>query len=87
MMALAEHQQGSQARALRWFERNRAACGPAGPFCGEYDTTQRHLRGNLPQAFVTALLLECATTLADAPRAARRWLTRRGTQPDEPRRR
>ncbi|HLH83421.1 MAG TPA: glycoside hydrolase family 15 protein [Trebonia sp.] len=67
MMALAEHQQGSQARALRWFERNRAACGPAGLFCEEYDTTQRQLRGNLPQAFVHALLLECAATLADVP--------------------
>ena len=65
MMALAEHHQGHQAQALRWFERNRAACGPAGLFCEEYDITQRQLRGNLPQAFVHALLLECTATLAE----------------------
>ncbi|MGH3196252.1 MAG: glycoside hydrolase family 15 protein [Streptosporangiaceae bacterium] len=68
MMALAEQQQGHQTQAMRWFERNRAACGPAGLFCEEYDITQRQLRGNLPQAFVHALLLECAATLAGAPR-------------------
>ena len=44
--------------ALRWFERNRAACGPPGLFSEEYDVAQRQLRGNLPQAFVHALLLE-----------------------------
>ena len=46
--------------AARWFERNRAACGPPGLFAEEFDVTQRQLRGNLPQAFVHALLLECA---------------------------
>lgn len=39
------------------------ACGPAGLLAEEYDVTQRQLRGNLPQAFVHALLLECATRL------------------------
>ena len=39
-------------RRLRWFERNRAACGPPGLFTEEYDVTQRQMRGNLPQAFV-----------------------------------
>ena len=63
MMALAEHQQGHAVRAIRYFERNRAACGPAGLFSEEYDVTQRQLRGNLPQAFVHALLLECAGRL------------------------
>lgn len=63
MMALAEHQQGHGHCAMRWFERNRAACGPPGLFCEEYDVTQRQLRGNLPQAFAHALLLECAATL------------------------
>ena len=53
----------STSAAARWFERNRAACGPPGLFSEEYDVTQRQLRGNLPQAFVHALLLECATTL------------------------
>ncbi|MCV7031894.1 glycoside hydrolase family 15 protein [Mycobacterium sherrisii] len=66
MMALAEHQQGHRLRALRWFDRNRSACGPPGLLCEEYDVTQRQLRGNLPQAFVHALLLECAATIDDS---------------------
>jgi hypothetical protein len=61
--ALAEHQQGDEPAAIRYFERNRAACGPPGLLSEEYDVTQRQLRGNLPQAFVHALLLECAVTL------------------------
>lgn len=67
MMALAEHQQGHTVRALRFFERNRAACGSPGLFSEEYDITQRQLRGNLPQAFVHALLLECAGRLTEEP--------------------
>ncbi|MWA08444.1 glycoside hydrolase family 15 protein [Streptomyces sp. BA2] len=67
LMALAEHQQGNTARALRFFERNRAACGPPGLFAEEYDIIQRQLRGNLPQAFVHALLLECAARLSEDP--------------------
>ncbi|MGW0203250.1 glycoside hydrolase family 15 protein, partial [Nonomuraea sp. NPDC003201] len=59
----AAHQQGDVPTALRWFERNRAACGPAGLLSEEYDVTQRQMRGNLPQAFVHALLLECAARL------------------------
>jgi len=62
--ALALHQQGREAEANRWFERNRAACGSPGLFAEEYDVTQRQLRGNLPQAFVHALLLETAQRLA-----------------------
>ena len=69
MMALAQHQQGNQLEAARWFERNRAACGPAGLFSEEYDVTQRQLRGNLPQAFVHALMLECSARLAGLPGA------------------
>ncbi|CQD15241.1 glycosyl hydrolase, family protein 15 [Mycobacterium europaeum] len=65
MMALAEHQLGHAHCAMRWFERNRAACGPPGLFCEEYDIRQRQLRGNLPQAFAHALMLECTATLAD----------------------
>jgi GH15 family glucan-1,4-alpha-glucosidase len=65
VVALAEHQQGRTASALRWFERNRAACGSAGLFAEEYDVAQRQLRGNLPQAFVHALMLECAARLAE----------------------
>jgi GH15 family glucan-1,4-alpha-glucosidase len=62
-MALAHHQQGDTVAATRWFERNRAACGPPGLLSEEFDVNQRQLRGNLPQAFVHALLLECAATL------------------------
>ncbi|MFI1179717.1 glycoside hydrolase family 15 protein [Streptomyces sp. NPDC020799] len=63
-VALAEHQQGREVSAHRWFERNRAACGPAGLYSEEYDVSQRQMRGNLPQAFVHALMLECAARLA-----------------------
>ncbi len=59
-MALAYSQQGDHVTAARWFERNRSACGPPGLCSEEFDVTQRQLRGNLPQAFVHALLFECA---------------------------
>jgi len=59
-MALAYAQQGDDLAAARWFERNRAACGSPGLCSEEFDVHQRQLRGNLPQAFVHALLLECA---------------------------
>jgi GH15 family glucan-1,4-alpha-glucosidase len=62
MMSLAYAQQGDHVAAARWLERNRAACGPPGLFSEEYDVDQRQLRGNLPQAFVHALLIECAAT-------------------------
>jgi GH15 family glucan-1,4-alpha-glucosidase len=64
LIAMASYQQGDTAGALRWFERNRAACGPPGLFAEEYEVTLRQLRGNLPQAFVHGLLLESATRLA-----------------------
>ncbi|HWF69059.1 MAG TPA: glycoside hydrolase family 15 protein [Mycobacterium sp.] len=69
VMALADHQQGNQLAAVRWFERNRTACGPPGLFTEEYDVMQRQLRGNLPQAFVHALMFETAHRLTD-PRGA-----------------
>jgi len=62
-MALAWHRQGEPVRATRWFERARGACGGPGIYAEEYDIAQRQLRGNLPQAFVHALVLECAATL------------------------
>ncbi|MGN6815859.1 MAG: glycoside hydrolase family 15 protein [Solirubrobacterales bacterium] len=62
-LALAYAQQGDIPRALSWFERNRAACGTPGLFSEEFDVRQRQLRGNLPQAFVHALMLECAASL------------------------
>ena len=66
-VALALEQQGHSRRAAHWFERNRAACGSPGLLSEEFDVTQRQLRGNLPQAFAHALLLECAATLHDEP--------------------
>ena len=67
LLALALHQRGDQTEALRWFERNRAACGPAGLLAEEYDIEQRQMRGNLPQAFAHALLLESAARLNTKP--------------------
>jgi hypothetical protein len=62
-LALAARQQGDAVGAFRWFERNRAALGPPGLFTEEFDVVQRQLRGNLPQAFVHAVLIESAHTL------------------------
>lgn len=63
MLALAWAQQGDAVRATHWFERGRTACGPAGLLSEEFDVVQRQMRGNLPQAFVHAALLQCAVTL------------------------
>jgi GH15 family glucan-1,4-alpha-glucosidase len=67
LMALAKHQQGELLMARSLFERNRSACGTPGLIAEEFDVEQRQLRGNIPQAFVHGLLLECAATLGDAP--------------------
>ena len=64
LMALAEHAAGNTVEAARYFERNRTACGPPGLFSEEFDVRQRQLRGNLPQAFVHAVMLESAARLA-----------------------
>lgn len=60
LLALFHLQRGEHVQAARWFERTRAACGPPGLLSEEFDVRQRQLRGNLPQAFVHAVLLECA---------------------------
>jgi GH15 family glucan-1,4-alpha-glucosidase len=65
-MAQAAKVCGDATLAAHWFERNRAACGPAGLYTEEYDVQQRQLRGNLPQAFVHAGLLESAARLSAA---------------------
>ena len=65
-MALAELGAGNITAAFRWFERQRGACGPPGLFAEEFDVQQRQLRGNLPQAFVHALLLETSQRLGSA---------------------
>jgi GH15 family glucan-1,4-alpha-glucosidase len=61
--ALRDYALLADGSAARWFERNRAACGTAGLYCEEYDVAERQMRGNLPQAFVHALMLECAARL------------------------
>lgn len=63
-MAMAQHRAGDRVAAARYFERNRTACGPPGLFSEEYDVRQRQMRGNIPQAFVHAMLLESAARLA-----------------------
>jgi GH15 family glucan-1,4-alpha-glucosidase len=60
LFCLAHLHQGNRERAARWFERTRAASGPSRLLAEEFDVDQAQLRGNLPQAFVHALLLECA---------------------------
>jgi alpha,alpha-trehalase len=64
LLALALDQQGEHLSARALFERNRSACGTPGLLSEEFDVTQRQLRGNVPQAFVHALLLECSATLS-----------------------
>ncbi|HEX5585491.1 glycoside hydrolase family 15 protein [Gaiella sp.] len=64
LVSLAFLQRGDLTASARWFERTRAACGPPGLLSEEYDIQQRQLRGNLPQAFVHAELLECALAQA-----------------------
>ncbi|HUC03761.1 MAG TPA: glycoside hydrolase family 15 protein, partial [Acidimicrobiales bacterium] len=65
VVALAQLQQGRKDRACAWFERNRASCGPPGLLTEEFDVGERQLRGNIPQAFVHAALLECAARLGE----------------------
>jgi GH15 family glucan-1,4-alpha-glucosidase len=63
--ALALHQQGRRPAAVGWFERTRDACGPPQLFSEEYDARQHQMRGNLPQAFVHALMIEASATLGE----------------------
>jgi GH15 family glucan-1,4-alpha-glucosidase len=63
VMALAALQQHDVHEALRFFERNRATCGPPGIYSEEYDIDQRQMRGNLPQAFVHAAMFESSSRL------------------------
>ncbi|ADP84519.1 glycoside hydrolase family 15 protein [Pseudofrankia inefficax] len=72
LLALARHSLGDPVGARALFERGRASCGSPGLFAEEFDVDQRQLRGNLPQAFVHALLLETAATLATDPPSARK---------------
>lgn len=65
LMSLALQQQGDEVEARAWFERNRAVAGPPGLLSEEFDIRQGQLRGNLPQSFVHALLLECTFRLSE----------------------
>jgi GH15 family glucan-1,4-alpha-glucosidase len=65
--ALAEHMHGREREAVALFERNRSATGSPGLFTEEFDVSQRQLRGNFPQAFVHAALLETAARLNQGP--------------------
>ncbi|MEU6370249.1 glycoside hydrolase family 15 protein [Streptomyces sp. NPDC046931] len=84
VMALAEHQQGHTADAYRWFERNRGACGASGLYAEEFDIAQRQLRGNLPQAFVHAMLLETAARFTQEPPPHGTLRRGRNSAPDRP---
>jgi GH15 family glucan-1,4-alpha-glucosidase len=64
LLALSEQQRGNLITARAWYERTRAACGPAQLYSEEFDAGQHQMRGNLPQAFVHALALETAARLA-----------------------
>ncbi len=63
LTALALHQEGRPVEARAWFERTHAATGPPELYSEEYDARQHQMRGNLPQAFVHALMAEAATRL------------------------
>jgi len=65
LVALSLHRIGRQVEARGWFERTRSACGPPQLLSEEYDPFEHQQRGNLPQAFVHALLLETSVRLAD----------------------
>lgn len=62
-LSMALQQQGYTAEAIHVFERSRTACGSPGLLSEEYDVRQRQLRGNIPQAFVHAELLEASKRL------------------------
>ena len=64
VMAMAAAQQGEMLTAARYFERNRSSCGTPGLFSEEYDIQQRQMRGNVPQAFVHAVMFEASSKLA-----------------------
>jgi GH15 family glucan-1,4-alpha-glucosidase len=63
LLSLALHQQDRPVEATAWYERTRACCGPPALFSEEYDTLEHQMRGNLPQAFVHALHLECTARI------------------------
>lgn len=65
-VSLAHLADGNLTEAVRWFERHAASSGSPGLFSEEFDVRQGQLRGNLPQGFVHALMLETAQRLGAA---------------------
>ena len=63
LTALATERIGEHAKAVGWYERSRAACGPSVLYSEEYDTREHQMRGNLPQAFVHAMQLEASVRI------------------------
>lgn len=62
-VAQSLHRQQRPTEAVGWFERTRAACGPGRLYSEEFDASQNQLRGNLPQAFVHASMIETSVVL------------------------
>jgi GH15 family glucan-1,4-alpha-glucosidase len=62
-MSLAYLGCGEMVRGTQYFERTRASCSSSGLFSEEYDVAQRQMRGNVPQSFVHALLIENAAAI------------------------
>ena len=67
LMALAITNRATRSLRDPLFRTQPRRLRPPGLFCEEYDVGQRQLRGNLPQAFVHALLLESSFRLATPP--------------------
>ena len=65
-LALAMFGAGETIEGVRLFERARSAAGAPGLLSEEFDVVQHQLRGNLPQAFVHAALIEAAAAQAKA---------------------
>ncbi|WP_063910904.1 glycoside hydrolase family 15 protein [Nocardia nova] len=85
-MAMAAAQLDRPVTAMRFFERNRSSCGTPALFAEEFDVTQRQLRGNLPQAFVHAMLLESSLRLGPlAPELPSEAVVASTDRPDQPR--
>ena len=49
LVALAEHAAGDTVAAMRYFERNRAACGPPGLYSEEYDICSDSCAATFPR--------------------------------------
>ncbi|MCF8587823.1 glycoside hydrolase family 15 protein [Gordonia liuliyuniae] len=62
-VAQSLHSQQRYTEAQAWFERIRCAYGPGRLYSEEFDAAQHQLRGNLPQAFVHASMIESSLLL------------------------